>query len=108
MLGLMGDVTEMDGRSIFWDSKELEPDRTQSCYLVADVGLRNVERRNKRGRKEEREVERGGEAQRDEMKNVHLVTYGFDKTHLIPVVHVCCLVSLEYPWKHTKKKNVCV
>lgn len=25
MLGLMGDVTEMDGRSIFWDSKELEP-----------------------------------------------------------------------------------
>lgn len=25
MLGLIGDVTEMDGRSIFWDSKELEP-----------------------------------------------------------------------------------
>lgn len=23
--GLMGDVTDMEGRSIFWDSKELEP-----------------------------------------------------------------------------------
>ena len=23
--GLVGDITEMDGRSIFWDSKELEP-----------------------------------------------------------------------------------
>lgn len=25
----MGDVTEMDGRSIFWDSKELEPVSTK-------------------------------------------------------------------------------
>lgn len=32
MLGLMGDVTEMDGRSIFWDSKELEPVGTKTSF----------------------------------------------------------------------------
>lgn len=69
MLGLMGDVTEMDGRSIFWDSKELEPDGTQSGYLVGDVGLSAAEGWNERGgkvggRKEERKVERGGGARR--------------------------------------------
>lgn len=30
MLGLIGEVTEMEGRSIFWDSKELEPGRAQT------------------------------------------------------------------------------
>lgn len=26
--GLVGDITEIDGLSIFWDSKELEPKNT--------------------------------------------------------------------------------
>lgn len=38
MLGLMGDVTEMDGRSIFWDSKELEPVGTN--IIQRHTGLR--------------------------------------------------------------------
>lgn len=37
MLGLMGDVTEMDGRSIFWDSKELEPVGTNIAQVRSGI-----------------------------------------------------------------------
>lgn len=42
MLGLMGDVTEMDGRSIFWDSKELEPAGTD--IIQPHTGINKRER----------------------------------------------------------------
>lgn len=35
MPGLMGEVTEIEGRSIFWDSKELEPESIIKCILLS-------------------------------------------------------------------------
>lgn len=38
----------------------------------------------------------------DVFRLVNVIMKGFNKTYLIPVVHVCCLVSLEYPWNQDK------
>lgn len=115
MLGLMGDVTEMDGRSIFWDSKELEPDGVQTEHIYTNTNThrdRNTDRLVVlfvlvRRRDYMRELM----FRRREPKS-HFQTFwlclvkDYDKPYLIPVVHVCCLVSLEYPWNGEKEKVV--
>lgn len=93
MLGLIGDVTEMDGRSIFWDSKELEPDGVQTRRTFTFVWM-----------KESRLQRRKPTRLRSFLDVLTLLGKGFCESYLIPVVHVCCLVSLEYPCNAGKKR----
>lgn len=110
MLGLMGEVTEMDGRSIFWDSKELEPVEAQMTHLFRSLFIWSFGELGQVSGMVVRKAAREAEAQRQLCRRFSDYQGEMGEWHWLKIVNrltrfQLCMCAVWYPWNISKNKK---